>query len=70
MPDLAAATRATTGCGSCEDEINGVVSWLAGEERAGGETAGEVAAGAERPAGELADAGIQGEEVVVLCRVS
>jgi assimilatory nitrate reductase electron transfer subunit len=26
--DLAAGTRATTGCGSCRDTVDGIVAWL------------------------------------------
>jgi assimilatory nitrate reductase electron transfer subunit len=42
VPDFAAATRAATGCGGCEDEINGVISWLAREEVPDAEVPGEV----------------------------
>jgi assimilatory nitrate reductase electron transfer subunit len=29
LPDVVAATRATTGCGTCRDAVEGIVDWLA-----------------------------------------
>ncbi|GAB3816985.1 FAD-dependent oxidoreductase [Micromonospora zhanjiangensis] len=32
VPEIVAATRATTGCGSCRDAVTGIVDWLASAE--------------------------------------
>jgi assimilatory nitrate reductase electron transfer subunit len=32
--DIARATRATTGCGSCRDTVQGITDWLAAAEPA------------------------------------
>jgi assimilatory nitrate reductase electron transfer subunit len=32
VPDLMARTRAGTGCGTCRDAVDGIATWLAGEE--------------------------------------
>jgi assimilatory nitrate reductase electron transfer subunit len=56
VPDLAAATRAATGCGSCQDDVGGFVSWLADEhdDGAGGPGCGDAAADpSEVPAEEV-----------------
>lgn len=37
VDDVAAATRATTGCGSCTDVVCGLVDWLAASRTAAGE---------------------------------
>lgn len=44
VPDLATATRATTGCGTCADEVNGIACWLAREEVPDAEVHREVVA--------------------------
>ena len=33
---VAAATRATTGCGSCRDAVEGIVGWLCEQEGVSG----------------------------------
>ena len=38
-PDLAAATRAGTGCGSCRDVVAGIASWLSTVDSSGSEVA-------------------------------
>jgi len=42
MDDLVAATRATTGCGSCRDAVEGILDWLSAVDTP--DTAEEVAA--------------------------
>jgi assimilatory nitrate reductase electron transfer subunit len=37
--DLAAATRAGTGCGSCQDVVERIVAWLSTVDTPGGEAA-------------------------------
>jgi len=44
VAEIAARTRATTGCGTCRDAVEGIITWL-----------GAADAGPARPAGHSAD---------------
>lgn len=48
VPDVAACTRATTGCGGCADAVGGVVAWLRESDPVGARDGAEASAGAPR----------------------
>jgi hypothetical protein len=40
VAEIAARTRATTGCGTCRDAVEGIVAWLAAADGPGEPSAG------------------------------
>jgi assimilatory nitrate reductase electron transfer subunit len=44
VEEIAARTRATTGCGTCRDAVEGIVGWLAAADTYPGEPAAQAAA--------------------------